>query len=421
MTARTSTSKPVIAFVGAVYPGQFGGLCDNLRKENLAETYFFTTPGNCKRNNRHRPHLRAFVPDGDIVGSQGYYYSAKVERSARISHGLRDAIRDFEKEKKIDILVCHSLWGAPHMLYGETDAAIVSYIEFPSYRTHGWDPTYPPSPSQRLTDHNSEMLNLYQVVRSDLVICPSHHAKSMIPRALQGKVEVQMEGFDITSWKTITPAGKESPFTVGFAARDLSSAKGIDRFMSIANTLVKKDNEIEFIVIGGENASSYGYESQWVKQRYPNEDVSFAEHLRRLHPKAARKVKFAGLLNYDEYEKTLQGIDVFLYPLRHGVANWGLVEILGRGGCVVASNHGYPAEIIQHDINGCLLPHDEKHWVKEVLSLKHDPTRRQMYSDNARKMAQQEFSIEVVADRYMRLFRQAIVNRAERLACASLY
>jgi len=421
MSARTSTSKPVIAFVGAVYPGQFGGVCDYLRQENLAETYFFTTPGNCKRNNRHRPHLRAFVPDGAIVGSQGYYYSAKVERSARISRGLHSAIRDFEKERKIDVLVCHSLWGAPHMLYGETGAAIVSYIEFPSYRTHGWDPAYPPSPSQRLTDHNSEMLNLYQVVRSDLVICPSHHAKGMIPSALQGKVEVQIEGFDMTSWKTIAVAGEDKPFTVGFAARDLSSAKGIDRFMSIVDTLAKKDAEIEFVVIGDENASSYGYEKQWVEQRYPGETVSFAEHLRRIHPKAARKVTFAGLLKYDEYEKTLQGIDVFLYPLRHGVANWGLVEILGRGGCVIASNEGYPAEIIQHDVNGCLLPHDERHWVKEVLSLKGDPARRQTYSGNARKMAQQAFSLEVVANRYMHLFGQAIVNRDARHAGASLY
>jgi len=414
-------SKPVIVFVGAVYPGQFGRLCAYLREADLAESYFLTTPGHCARNPQHADHLLTFTPDGKIIGPQSYYYSAKVERSGRIGRGVLKALQDFQKTKKIDVVVAHSLWGAPHMLYGETGAAIVSYIEFPSYRTHGWDPAYPPSPSQRLTDHNSEMLNLYQVVRSDLVICPSHHAKGMIPSALQGKVEVQMEGFDMTSWKTIAVAGEDKPFTVGFAARDLSSAKGIDRFMSIADTLAKKDADIEFVVIGDENASSYGYEKQWVEQRYPGETVSFAEHLRRIHPKAARKVTFAGLLKYDEYEKTLQGIDVFLYPLRHGVANWGLVEILGRGGCVIASNEGYPAEIIQHDVNGCLLPYDERHWVKEVLSLKGDPARRQTYSGNARKMAQQAFSLEVVANRYMHLFGQAIVNRDARHAGASLY
>ena len=59
--------------------------------------------------------------------------------------------------------------------------------------------------------------------------------------------------------------------------------------------------------------------------------------------------------------------------------------------------------------------------MKEVLSLKGDPARRQTYSGNARKMAQQEFSLDVVANRYMRMFGQAMVNRDARLAGASLY
>ncbi|MFC3217296.1 hypothetical protein [Comamonas sp. JC664] len=40
--------------------------------------------------------------------------------------------------------MAHSLWGAPNWLYGELDAAIISYIEFPSYLAHGWDAAYPP-------------------------------------------------------------------------------------------------------------------------------------------------------------------------------------------------------------------------------------------------------------------------------------
>ena len=31
-------AKPVILFAGAVYPGQFGALCEHLRKEEMAET-----------------------------------------------------------------------------------------------------------------------------------------------------------------------------------------------------------------------------------------------------------------------------------------------------------------------------------------------------------------------------------------------
>ena len=170
-------TKPVIVFVGAVYPGQFGRLCDYLRETGMAEAYFLTTPGHMERNRERGPHILGFKPDGKIVGDQSYYYTSKVERSARISRGVLSALTAFQKQRKIDVVVAHSLWGAPHFLYDEIDAAIVSYIEFPSFRAHGWDPAYPPDQSQRMTDRNTEMLNFHQALCSDLVICPSRHAR----------------------------------------------------------------------------------------------------------------------------------------------------------------------------------------------------------------------------------------------------
>ncbi|MBE0455575.1 MAG: glycosyl transferase family 1, partial [Roseovarius sp.] len=116
-------SKPVIVFAGAVYPGQFGHLCDYLRKAGMAETFFLTTPGHRDSNKHRGAHILAFSPDGSINGDPQYYYTAKLERSARIGRGLLNALHIFEQKRKIDVVVTHSLWGSPHFLYDEIDAA----------------------------------------------------------------------------------------------------------------------------------------------------------------------------------------------------------------------------------------------------------------------------------------------------------
>ncbi|WP_338052819.1 glycosyltransferase [Qingshengfaniella alkalisoli] len=380
----------------------------------MAESYFLTTPGHRDRNKDKGDHILSFVPDGKIIGDQSYYYSAKVERSARIGRGLRNAVKELEKKRPIDVIVAHSLWGAPHFLYDEIDAAIVSYIEFPSYRCHGWDPKYPPDDAQRMADKNTEMLNFHQALRSDLVICPSHHAKQMFPQALQSNIEVQLEGFDIKPVdERAIKDDATAPFTIGFAARDLSSSKGFETFVRLVDRLVRLGVDARFVALGGSGVTTYGYEEQWVQRKYGGDVENFRDHLMREYPIVADRIEFPGPLPYDAFAEKVMDTDLFLYPLQYGVANWGLVEILGRGGCVIAPDRGYASELLIDDINGRLLPDDDDIWIEEILALQKDPARRYRYGRAAQALAAQ-FSLPAVAPRYMRLFRQAMDKRRRR-------
>lgn len=408
-------AKPVIVFAGAVYPGQFGALCDYLRAAGLAETYFLTTPGHQAKNAHRGKHILGFKPDGPVTGAQRYYYTAKLERSAHIGRGLLSALQQFERHRKIDVVVTHSLWGAPHFLYDEIDAAIVSYIEFPSFRAHGWDPAYPPDQAQRMVDRNTEMLNFHQALCSDLVICPSQHAKSMFPEALQSNIEVQLEGFAFEDTKKPEPKERSAPLTIGFSARDLSNAKGFDTYVRLVDSLVERGLKANFVALGGSTGSTYGYEQQWVERKYGGAVDSFRDHLMKIYPRAAEVIEFPGKLPYDDFVQKLADIDIFLYPLRFGVANWGLVEILGRGGCVLAPDRGYPAELIQDDVNGRLLPDDDGAWIQEIIALSEDPERRYRYGQAARARARLLYSVQAVAPRYLGLFRLAAEKRQARI------
>lgn len=409
---------PVIVFAGAVYPGQFGALCDYMRSQGLAETYFLTTPGYHERSRDRGEHILAFRPDGPIVGEVGYYYTRKVERSARIARGLHDALLQFQQMRKIDVVCCHSLWGAPHMLYDELDAAIVSYIEFPSYRAHGWDPDYPPDLAQRRADRGMEMLHYQQVLSSDLTVTPSAYAKSLFPVELRPRIEAQFEGFIPDSEMAgpiAQPRADGGPVTIGFTARDLSNSKGVDIYFRLVERLLDEGIEARFVAMGDPNASTYGYEQQWVQREYKGEVANFCEHLARRYPRAGAAIEFAGELPYADYVRRLSEIDIFLYPLRFGVGNWGLMEILLRGGCVIAPDRGYTAEMIASGVNGTLLPDDDTRWIAEIRALAADPQRRLRYGRAAQQMAR-SFHMDVVAQAYLGLFRKAITNRERRLS-----
>ena len=87
-TSTNMQDKPVIIFVSAVYPSQYSLLCSHLRASGAADSWFMTMPGHAENYASQCDHLLSFRPDGDIVGPQSYYYSSKVERSARIGLSL---------------------------------------------------------------------------------------------------------------------------------------------------------------------------------------------------------------------------------------------------------------------------------------------------------------------------------------------
>lgn len=396
---------PVILFASAVFPGQFTGLCAHLNQTGLAEAHFLTTPGNVARYGAQHANLLPFTPDGDYTKTH-YYYAAKTERSARLSRGLLKAVRAFSATRRPDLIVCHGLWAPPMFLYDEVDTPIVSYLEFPSYRAHGWQADYPPDESQRLTDRNMEMLSLHQVLRSALTIVPSAYARSLFAPELQPRIAVQFEGFQIEPAPAPAPRSDDRP-VIGFAARDLSSAKGFEIFIRLADRMIRDGDPARFIAIGDPAATTYGYEQQFVQRRH-GAGTSFRDYLLDRYP-AARAVEFPGRLPYAEYAQLLHGIDLFLYPLRHGVANWGLMEIMVRGRAVIGSDRCFLPELIRHGENGLLLPDDDDLWLREIRRLLADPAERARLGAGAAGSGG-AYRMDKVAPRYMALFERAMAT-----------
>jgi glycosyltransferase involved in cell wall biosynthesis len=384
----------------------------------MAKTYFLTTPGNLNHNSTRFTNLLQFIPDGDI-NVASYYYAARSERSARLARGLFRAVCDFIRERgRPDLIVCHSSWGPPQFIIRELDIPVVTYLEFPSYFLHGWDPNFPPDLSQRLTDCNMEMISFYHVLTSAMTIVPSSYAKSLLPAPLQAMVEVQYEGFDFPEHESDVKIKNNSsvqgfPLTIGFAARDLSAAKGFHVFIRLVDRLIREGDgdQIRFVAIGDPSAITYGYEQQFVKRFFGASDKTFLDYLLTQYP-AAKAIDFRGKLPYSDFVDALNQIDFFLYPLQFGVGNWGLMEILARSKAVIASNRCFVPEIITNGVNGILVDGDDAEWLFHIRHLRDHPEIRESLAAAAVKLSC-DHHISQVAPRYMNLF-EAAINRGNR-------
>lgn len=410
--------KPRILFVHAVCPSQFSDLCEYLNKSGLADAYYMTTPGNLERNRSRYSNLLPLTPDGNIVGAYSYYYSGKVERAGRISLGLFRQLQDTPRKRRFDLIVAHGSLGSPHFLFDEIDAPVITYIEFPSYADHGWDRRYPPTQAQKLIDKNMQMLSYYQAIKSERTLVPTEYARGMFPEYLREKIVAQFEGMDPDKVAERTPCGVELPAgkkTLGFAARDLSSAKGLDKFIATADQLLKRGEDIHFVIIGDPTSTTYGYEQIFLDRKYGKDSgVCFIDHLMRQFKLDERHFTRTGKLPYGQFSDLLHKIDLFMYPVQYGSGNWGLVEILMRGRPVIAADRCYVPELIDHNVNGVLVGEDKPDvWADAIVELLADDNRRAQLGENAASAAQ-AYYLPRAAENYMALFEEVITEFKNR-------
>lgn len=409
---KKKASKPNILFVHMVCPAQHSDLCEYLNDAGLANAYYMTTPGNRQRNLSKYKNLLPLTPDGDIVGQNSYYYSGKVERAGRISVAFHRHLTELTKTLRIDLIVAHGTMGAPHLIFEEFDIPIITYIEFPSYKDHGWDPKFPPTEGQRITDKNMQMLSFYEVLKSDKTLVPTEYARTLFPPALQDRIVARFEGMLPERLEQREPcehALPEGKKTLGFAARDLSSAKGLASFIATADYLIKNKSDIHFVIIGDANATTYGYERVYLDRKYGKENgVTYLDHLMRQHKLDTSRFTITGKLPYKQYSDILHQIDLFMYPVLYGSGNWGMMELLVRGRPVIASNRCYVEEMIEHNDNGVIVYDDSPEvWAKEIEALMDDDERRLAIGRRAAERGK-AFHMPHVAEHYMKIFNETI-------------
>ena len=403
--------------------GQFQTLHQHLNAEGLAHSWFMVSTGVYNANKDKIPNLVPFqVP---TENPKSYFYTKNLEARIQRSFLLRKAIGELLERTGIDVIVAHGSGGFPLQLFGEFGIPVVTYIEFPSFAAHGCDSKYPAPDYAHYRDKVFEMTSFHQSLKSDMTIVPSEYARRMFPACLHERIVAQMEGFDIVR-KPSRFKRKEGVFHIGFAARDLSSAKGFEQFVLIAKAILAVRPNVRFVFCGSPKVL-YSYEGAFLQAQFPDEatrPASFMQYVLEregitLGPDAAfEHVDFAG---YEDFASYIEAMDLFLYPLQFGSANWGLFELLFRARTIIASDRCFIPEVIRNGYNGYLCKYDDiPSWVRLATAIIDAPAAHAHIGETAAADAQRRYHVKAVAERYLSIFEMAIQRRKLGLSAAAL-
>lgn len=402
---------------GHVAGAQFLPLHRYLNESGLA-TSWLVCAEETRARHRDIPNLVAIETSSSHRSDSESWLWHKIKLANEWSRGIGHAIQRIATQSPVDIYIGHVVRGSPLLLFNNVDFPIVSYLEFPCFRVHGWDAGYPIPEDGRLADNNQEMLSLYSVMKSQSALVPSDYVRRSFPVELHSKIHVISDvGFrDTSSARRASPpagAGPAGMKYIGFAAGDLSTAKGFELFVRIANRVAAVRSDVHFVVIGSPE-TPYGFERAFLHSRYGGENPpTFAEHVMREHAVDGSRFTFTGFLSPENFDATVQMIDLFLYPLQFGSWNWGLLELLAQGAVVIASNRCYLPEVIRDGVNGYLMDYqDLSAWVSLALSLLDDHAARMRVADAART-ASEAYRVERVAPCYLEFFERVVSAYAD--------
>lgn len=403
-----------ILFVHAAI-GQFRRLHEYINEHTGATSWALCSENSWRANNETVPNLLPFADPKE--SNDCFFYVRRLEGRVKRSFQIKKAVLEHLNTHRIDVIVAHGSGGFPLQLYDEVPVPIVSYIEFPSFRAHGHDPKYPPHESKVFRDKVYEMGNLHQALKSQAVIVPSLHAKRMFPPILHEKIVVQMEGMLVDGGLPICPPPRRrsdedrGKFLIGFIARDLSSAKGVEHFIMAAKEIHRHRPDCKFLICGSKKVL-YSYEDDFLMSRsdIPS-GTQFLDYLfqrENIDPENGF-IRYVGRLSYEEAARFVYDLDLLHYPLQFGSANWGLFESMFRGKKIVASNRCFVPEVIEDGYSGLLCDYgDIDAWVRRTLEVVDDPRAFDHLGKNARNEAYGRFHVSVAAEKYLSILEKVV-------------
>ena len=221
--------------------------------------------------------------------------------------------------------------------------------------------------------------------------------RDLFPKEYQEDFLVHFDGIDGARFGRVreTPdrviQGKTIPAetrVITFVARNLERLRGFDRFMELANRLMRKRNDVLCVVAGGFQVQRgldvkfYGKDyREYVLSRNPAYDPE--------------RLWFLGSVSPTVVGEVLKASDLHIYPSRPYVVSGSLVQAMAVGCVILAADTAPVREFISPDKTGKLVPADDPDaWEKRVGEILDHPADYRELGLAAAKEARERFSQE---------------------------
>ncbi len=369
-------------FIHQNFPGQYRHLAPVIaarpgaRVVGLGERENISLPG--------VTHIRYPEPQG--AGDKTHHYLRGMEASIRRAQNVARALVDlWSKGFRPDIICCHPGWGEGMFLPDIfPNAKLLHYCEF-HFTTAGGDVGFNPAHKVELDEAaRTRLLNLPQtpaLEAMDWGVSPSHFQRARYPEVYRRKISVVHEGVNS---EVATPLGphhlklpngsviKRGDEVITFVSRNLEPYRGFDVFMRALPEILARRPQAQVVLVGGE-ARGYGPK--------PADGRSWRAHV------------------------------YLTYPY---VLSWSMIEAMGCEALVIGSATPPVQEVIQHGVNGLLVPFfDTAALAETVVDALANPDRYEPIRKAARRTLLERYELQSIClPQQIKLFDAVLEGRA---------
>lgn len=281
-----------------------------------------------------------------------------------------------------DVIFGHSGWGETLFLKEVwPEAKLLVYAEF-YYRGQGADVGFDPEFSTAAFDQQmiaqGRAAHLGQaLLHADAGLSPTEWQASTYPPALRRMIEVIFDGVDtdllaprpeasvtLPNGRILRPGDE----VLTFVNRNLEPYRGYHTFMRALPEVMAARPEAQVVIVGGDDVS-YGQPPKEGKWKH----IFLSEVQDRLD---LSRVHFMGKVPYSTFVNLMQVSRAHAYLTYPFVLSWSMMEAMGAGALVVASDTAPVREVIRHGENGLLVDFfDVPGWSRTLIDVLSNPDR----------------------------------------------
>jgi glycosyltransferase involved in cell wall biosynthesis len=193
--------------------------------------------------------------------------------------------------------------------------------------------------------------------------------------------------------RTLTPQAR----VVTFVARYLDQVRGFDRFLALADRLLRARPDVVCLVLGNPVVQR-GLDVQFFNQDYR------AQLLARRPLADPGRVWFFDQANPGLVAEALRASDLHVYPGRPYPVARSLLEALAAGCVVLAADTEPVREVLTHGQTGLLFDPADPAWEQQALAVLDDPAEFRPLGDAAARLVRERYAQDVCLPRLAEVF-----------------
>ena len=398
------------------FPGRLGWVADWLVRKRGYRCHFFCQQAAAKESwpdstGRGMDVVQFNV--GGVARDASVAWQRSLERSLCYSFGAWEVV-DHRRPRPVDVVLGRSD-GLGSSLYAPVAMPRTPVVQLFDYYYHGRahdlaDEAGPETPAAyyhwRRAANAIDLLDLENGV---VPWAPTTWQRDLYPPEYRDDFFVLHDGVDA---KTFSPgsvgsrsvAGKTIPEgakVVTFISRCLDRLRGFDRFLGLANALIRERTDVVAVVVGEPRVA------RTLDVTFHGRD--YREHaLRDDPPPDPSRLWFAGALDPGALAGLLARSDLHVYPSRTYPASRSLFQAMAAGRVVLASDDPPVRELIRPGVDGLLAsPGDPDDWVRLAKAVLDDPAGHAGLGESASRVVRERYdrdaTLPLLAERLNRL------------------